>query len=67
MKTTARNNVITIEETRRRDREIPPIWCKVRGMLKGRTRLDPVEIQRRMRAGWGKRLRRQVKLGRKRS
>ena len=54
MKTTNRSNVITLEEARRRDREIPPIWRKVRGMFKGRTRLDPMEIQRRMRGEWGR-------------
>ena len=54
MKTTTRSNVITLEEARRRDREIPPIWRKVRGMLKGRTRLDPVEIRRRMPGEWGR-------------
>ena len=45
--------------------EIPAIWKKVFGMMKGKRRLDPVKAQRKMRAEAEKRLRRQVRLGRK--
>lgn len=63
---TTRNNVITIDEARRRAAKIPPIWDKVFGMMKGKRRVDPVKVQRRLRTETGKRLRRQVRLGRKR-
>ena len=52
MKTTARNNIITIEEARRRGREIPLIWRKAQELLKGKFTGDPVAYQRRVRGEW---------------
>ena len=44
--------------------QIPAIWDKVFGMMKGKRKLDPGKVQRQMRKGAGKRLARQMKLGR---
>ena len=66
MKTTNRNNVITLEEARRRGREIPPIWRKAQELLKGKFTGDPVMYQRRIRKESETRLHRQIKIARKR-